>query len=207
MPTQAASAPSSARTSGATIAGKVFPTEAKVCCPNIAASAISIGDTSGLGLAVSAIAAKEQMFHVFDDDQIRGRDNDKRDNDFGRQRHETEPCAGRGKRRGDSQNNDAERAEGESRMRPTEPRSRPRPYEEDHQYLGHQRFNEPARLEQRLGGTEAPEQNTERQEVEQRADRAKNEHEVAYEIDIPMARTGDHLGIHIVQRNGDLGGI
>src|SRR3954452_2842807 len=80
-PTHAASAPSSARTSGATIAGKVFPTEAKVCCPNIAASAISIGDTSGLGLSVSAIAAKEQMFHVFDDDQISGRDNDKRDND------------------------------------------------------------------------------------------------------------------------------
>ena len=36
---------SSARTSGATIAGNVLPTEAKVCCPNIAASATSIGDS------------------------------------------------------------------------------------------------------------------------------------------------------------------
>src|SRR3954447_16542262 len=44
-PTQAASAPSSARTSGATIAGNVLPTDANVCCPNIAISATSIGDS------------------------------------------------------------------------------------------------------------------------------------------------------------------
>src|SRR5215475_10954619 len=47
MPTQAGLACNSAITSGATTAGNVLPTEAKVCCANIATRAVNIKDTAG----------------------------------------------------------------------------------------------------------------------------------------------------------------
>src|SRR3954467_7393063 len=68
-PTHAAPAPSSARTSGATIAGNVLPTEAKVCCPNIAASATSIGDSVFRLAALSADFSK--LMRIPDDRSAR----------------------------------------------------------------------------------------------------------------------------------------
>ena len=59
---------------------------------------------------------------------------------------------------------------------------------EDDQRLGGKRFDEPAGAELAGAGVEHAQHQPERQEVEQRADRAERQHEPADERDVPVRR-------------------
>ena len=59
---------------------------------------------------------------------------------------------------------------------------------EEHQRLRGQRLNKPTCMEERLRGMEDAQHDEERQKIEEGADRADIDHDVANEADIPTAR-------------------
>ena len=81
----------------------------------------------------------------------------------------------------------------------------------DHQCLGEEPFNEPARLKERLpiGGVRPGDvpQEGEGREVEERADRADAEHETADVSHLPPAGPFQILLVHAVERDRDLGNV
>src|SRR5665811_2201615 len=86
-------------------------------------------------------------------------------------------------------------------MRPAPKERSSRPDREDHQNLGRDRLDEPARLKQRLASAEQIQQNIECKKIEHGADRPKYQHEPFDELDVPFHGSGDSLLIDLIERD------
>src|ERR1022692_2688658 len=75
---------------------------------------------------------------------------------------------------------------------------------EDHQNLGRDRLDEPARLKQRLASAEQIKQNIECKKIKHGADWPKYQHEAFDELDVPFHRSGDSLFINLIERDRNL---
>ena len=103
------------------------------------------------------------------------------------QRAETEGVGQRGRRQHRADDHDAGRGQDERQAGvAAEERDAAGADREDHQGLGGERLDEPARTELRRPGVEDPQHDAEGDEVEHRAERAEEDHEPADERDVPV---------------------
>ncbi len=149
------------------------------------------------GCGISSVEPALAQFHQR---QIDREQHGQKAEELQRQRHESQAAGDRRERKQHRQCDHAERQPSEPGVRMAAQRIAAGADDEDHQYLGGDGLDEPAGVEQGLVGLEQCHQQVKSQQVEQRADGANGQHEVADEGHVPAPRTHQILFIHVVQR-------
>lgn len=116
-----------------------------------------------------------------------------------RRRDAAEPRIDAGERQHCRHGYDGNRADRKKRMWLAAERVSSCAQDKDYQNLRGQRLDKPAGLEQSLIRVKDQKKETECQEIEQRADRPENQHEIAHEAHIPMFGARRPVAIDLVK--------
>jgi hypothetical protein len=162
-----------------------------------------VGRGRGVVEAVERVLADLHQHQVDHDDPGQGEEERARQ---GLEAQEVGQVAGVGQHRADD--GYADRSERHRRARDAaDERDRPGADHEDDQGLGGQGLHEPAGLEQGRAGVEHPQHDAEGGEVEQGADRAEEDHELADEADVPAGGLGDLFRVDVVGGDDQLAAV
>src|SRR5208337_1626758 len=150
----------------------------------------------------SGIPAIKPDLDTLNDENIPGYQNCKRGKERERGRDKAKEPPDRGKRQGTGDQHDKK---GACRKEPAWPAlpegGSPRPDDEDHERLGTYRLDEPRGLEERDIGIEDEKENTERDEVKDRADRAEDDNKLLDKTHVPLLGCADVRFVYLVGRD------
>src|SRR5208337_4137610 len=154
------------------------------------------------GQGTSRIPAIEPDLDSLNDENIPGYQNCKRGKERERRRDEAKEPPDRCKRQDTGNQHDKK---GACRKEPAWPAfpegGSPRPDDEDHERLGTDRLDEPRGLEERDIGIEDEKENTERDEVKDRADRAEDDNKLLDKTHVPLLGCADVRFVYLVGRD------